>query len=170
MISGIYAWDLKDIICIMAAGLGIWSILSAAFQKKHWWFACNIVLLVISVYGILRYTVFGRTSSGFHEFVLLAPFSDEFWREMLMNIFLFFPLGLSLGNVLKSYFYICFIGTIFSLAIEGWQFLAGTGLAQGSDVFCNGIGVAIGALVVMFGKLCRNLPKYGKKVRGLSDN
>lgn len=147
--SGIYTWDLKYIIFIMAAGVGIWSVLSAVFRKKRWWFVVNLFLAMISVYGILHYTVIGRVPSEVHEFALLAPFSDEFWRELLMNVFLFFPLGLSLGNVIKSSFYTCFLGIVISLMIEGWQFWAGTGLAQGSDILCNGLGVAVGALPII---------------------
>ena len=147
--SGIYTWDLKYIIFIMAAGVGIWSVLSSVFRKKRWWFVVNLFLAMISVYGILHYTVIGRVPSEVHEFALLAPFSDELWRELLMNVFLFFPLGLSLGNVIKSSFYTCFLGIVISLMIEGWQFWSGTGLAQGSDILCNGLGVAVGALPII---------------------
>lgn len=150
--SGIYTWDLKFIIFIMAAGVGIWSVLSAVFQKKRWWFVVNLFLAMISVYGILHYTVMGRIPSGVHEFALLLPFSDEFWRELLMNVFLFFPLGLSLGNVIKSYLNTILMGVAASVLIEAWQYAAGTGLAQGTDVFCNSFGVAVGAMSFVLAK------------------
>ncbi len=48
---------------------------------------------------ILRFTVIGRESSNEHCFMVMAEYSGEFYREMIMNIFLYFPLGLMLGEL-----------------------------------------------------------------------
>ena len=38
------------------------------------------------------------------------------------------------------------IGFLISVSIESWQYFAGTGLAQGTDVIMNTLGAAIGTI------------------------
>ncbi len=103
-------------------------------------------VVIISLFLIIYNTVLGRQSSDAHQFLLIANYNSGFWREMLMNALLFFPLGLSIPYMLNSYKYSILIAFIVSLAIETWQYLAGTGVAQGTDVIMNILGVAIGGL------------------------
>lgn len=61
-----------------------------------------------------------------------------------MNAFLYFPLGLSLSVLIGPWAILA--AFVLSLGIETWQYFAGTGLAQGTDVICNTLGCAIGAI------------------------
>ena len=63
---------------------------------------------------------------------------------MLMNVFLFFPFGLSLTVLIGKWSVLA--AFLLSVTIEVWQYYAGTGLAQGTDVICNTLGCAIGMI------------------------
>lgn len=100
--------------------------------------------LIVAIYGILLYTVFGRTPSDNRTFVFAAPYTNEFHREMFMNALLYYPFGLSLSVFLGPWSIL--VAFLSSVAIESWQYLTGSGLAQGTDVIMNTLGAAIGAL------------------------
>lgn len=34
------------------------------------------------------------------------------------------------------------------MLIETWQFMAGTGMAQGTDVLCNVLGIVVGSIAM----------------------
>ena len=63
-----------------------------------------------------------------------------------MNVFLYFPLGLTLTNMIG--FRSILFGSILSVVIETWQFMAGTGVAQGTDVLCNVLGIVVGSIAM----------------------
>lgn len=100
------------------------------------------ILLIVAIYGILSYTVLGRTPSDNHAFVFAAH-NSESAREMFMNALLYYPLGLSLSLFLGPRSILAAFLT--SILIE-WQYFTGAGLAQGTDVIMNTLGAAIGAL------------------------
>lgn len=116
-----------------------------AFRFQFLFKAVIPSLSVISLFLIFYNTVLGRQPSDNHQFLLMADYNGGFWREMLMNAMLFFPLGLSLPHFIRSYKYSILIAFLLSIAIETWQYLAGTGLAQGTDIIMNTLGAAIGA-------------------------
>ena len=103
-----------------------------------------IPLTLAAICSIFSYTVLNRPPSDQHAFMFAAPFSNEFFREMFMNAFLYFPLGLSLSVLIGPWAILA--AFVLSLGIETWQYFAGTGLAQGTDVLCNTLGCAIGAI------------------------
>lgn len=96
------------------------------------------------VFLILKFTVLGRTPSSVHQFVVMAPYSDEFFRELLMNVFLYFPLGLTLGELIG--WHRIWLALVLAIVIESWQYAAGTGMAQVTDVICNTLGAWIGGI------------------------
>ncbi len=117
----------------------------------------NAVLCLISVLGILYITVFKRTkgeySADFMPFVILkkAAQQKEFYREMIMNVFLFFPFGLTLPFVLKKQnskigIAVIAAGLILSSVIEFIQFGFSLGNFEADDIICNTLGAAIGVL------------------------
>ena len=92
--------------------------------------------------------------------LILTPFAalsaarqqPELYRAMLMNVFLFFPLGLTLSNALPRKWHrwgrIAFttlIGCILSAGIEYAQYRCALGLAETDDVICNTLGAFIGS-------------------------
>ena len=42
------------------------------------------------------------------------------------------------------------LGGILSVLIETWQFIIGTGVAQGTDVLCNVFGIVVGSCAYVF--------------------
>ena len=90
----VYAWNYHQIFLIMLFLLILWRIL-ARYIRIDIWKILNLFGAGVSFFLILKFTVLGRTPSGVYQFVVMAPYSDEFFRELLMNIFLYFPLGLT---------------------------------------------------------------------------
>lgn len=146
-----YGLKLSYIIAYMILGIILWSFLGIHLSNKKIWKYLNVMLMLIGLYGILKYTVLGRhSSSERHQFIYwMDDRSGEFWREMLMNVFLYFPFGVAAANVLHSYKRSVIVAFILSVTIESWQYLAGTGVAQMTDVICNVGGVIIGGLVYL---------------------
>ena len=149
-----YAMALHKVFQIMVVVIAAWSFITYWFHigteklsiKKKGWMILNGILLLAALYGILSYTVIGRNPRYDHVFVFTAAYSGEFWREMVMNVFLYFPLGICLPNVVSGYKRAVFLAFFLSFGIEMWQLAAGTGLSQGTDIVCNTLGVAIGGI------------------------
>ena len=95
----VYAWNYHQIFLIMLFLLILWRIL-ARYIRIDIWKILNLFGAGVSFFLILKFTVLGRTPSGLYQFVVMAPYSDEFFRELLMNVFLYFPLGLTLGELI----------------------------------------------------------------------
>lgn len=128
------------IMCLCSAG---WYLALCVVKKRKIWRMFNILIVVLSIYGILKFTVFDRSCSDIHRFVwYLANHEDPIW-EMGMNTFLFYPFGLSLTVLIGPWSIL--ISFAMSVIIEVWQFFSGTGLAQGTDVLFNTLGCALGA-------------------------
>lgn len=137
----IYAWNYRTISLILLIAVLMWRLLRRVIPKNIW----NILNMAGAAVGlllILKFTVLGRSGSGNHEFLLVAAYSNEFFREMLMNVFLYVPFGVCLGQAAgKKTILIAFA---LSFVIETWQFIAGTGVAQGTDLICNVLGAGLG--------------------------
>ena len=104
MFRWIYALPLKGILFLMGMIMILWGYLSEKLTERHWK-TVNISLFAVSLMGILFVTL--HRTSGTRVFEL-RPFAalaaakrrPELYRQILMNVFLFFPLGLSLSNIL----------------------------------------------------------------------
>lgn len=140
-----YAINLKLIPLILCLGL-FFSTALASFLSRKMQRIIFGTLAVAALLLILRYSVFGRLISDNHRFAFFAQHSNEFWREMIMNGVLYYPLGITLPYVIGKYRYSVLTGFALSVLIEAWQYFAGAGLAQGSDVIMNTLGVAVGGL------------------------
>ena len=118
----------------------------------------NTALACAAAFIILYATILTR-SAGVPE-VILAPFASltaarqqpEIYREMLMNVFLFFPLGLTLSNALPRKWHrwgrialTTLVGCAFSVGIEYAQYRYALGMAEVDDVICNTLGAFLGA-------------------------
>lgn len=135
----------------------LWANLCQHINKKRW-AAINSVIFGLSAATILYATILTR-SVGVSE-AILAPFASltaalqqpELYRAMLMNVFLFFPLGLTLSNALPQKWHrwgriilTTLIGCILSAGIEYVQYRCALGLAETDDVICNTLGAFLGA-------------------------
>lgn len=141
--------------CIVLTAL--WVVLENRCRRKLW-HSINVALSAAAILSIFYVTILSRTP-GNHE-VILTPFATftaaqqqpELYRAMLMNVFLFFPLGLTLSNALPRKWHrwgrIAFttlIGCILSAGIEYAQYRCALGLAETDDVICNTLGAFIGS-------------------------
>lgn len=122
----------------------------------------NTALACAAAFIILYATILTRTPE-IPEVILtpLATFiaarqQPELYREMLMNVFLFFPLGLTLSNALPRKWHrwlriilTTLIGCILSAGIEYAQYRCALGLAETDDVICNTLGAFLGAVSLL---------------------
>ena len=93
----IYALNFKTVYFLILIGIGSWVFLWRWLKgQERFWGLLNVFLCLIALYFVLKYTVLHRISSNNHQFMIFAPRNSEFYREMLMNAFLFYPFGLTL--------------------------------------------------------------------------
>ena len=97
-----------SIITAIIIGGALWGYLCAHADRRRWRLT-NALLLLAATLIILYATLLSRTPGTYAA--VLTPFAalaaarqqPELYREMLMNIFLFFPLGLTLSNALPRH-------------------------------------------------------------------
>ena len=173
MMRHIYALPLQAVIFLMLALLIIWAMLSRRKnQRKR--SIINAVLCAITALIILYATILTRAPGDYE--VVLAPFATfaaariqpEIYREMLMNVFLFFPLGLTLSNALPRkwhrwgrIFLTALVGCAFSVGIEYAQYRYALGMAEVDDVICNTLGAFIGTTSLL---IAPAIEKYRERV------
>ena len=156
MLHYIYSRSLIGVLVAMPLLLAIWGALSAHVAARQWR-PGNLALLLMSAAVILYATLFSRAEGGG---LILTPFAalaaarvqPELYREMLMNVFLFFPLGLTLSNALPRRWnrwlrigVTTLAGCLLSAGIEYAQYRFSLGMAETDDVLCNTLGALLGA-------------------------
>ena len=134
-----------------------WTVLCNCLRAKVR-IAVNVILFCVSAAIILHATLLSRTPGTYAA--VLTPFAalaaarqqPELYREMLMNVFLFFPLGLTMSNALPRKWHRWFrislttlTGCILSAGIEYAQYRFALGMAETDDVICNTLGAFAGA-------------------------
>ena len=162
-----YADSLKSIVILMIFLIFIWCFLSRyvvkRLRKKNIWKVCNALCCLGMIAIIYSLTIFSRTPElsvvqwiPFYSFAE-ARTQPELYRSMLMNVFLFFPLGLTLPFALpekwnrKVLISIIFALTL-SISIEFFQYYYYLGRAETDDVLCNSFGAVIGIWSYIFDK------------------
>ena len=173
MLHYIYSRPLIVIILFMVLALAVWGGSPAHIAAKHWQRG-NLVLTGLMAGAILYATILTRSegSTG----LILIPFASltaarvqpEFYREMLMNVFLFFPLGLTLSNALPRKWHrwgriilTTLIGCALSAGIECAQYRYALGMAEVDDVICNTLGAFIGSTSLL---IAPAIEKYRERV------
>ena len=170
----IYALPMWMVIFLMLALLIVWAMLSLRKnQRKR--SIINAVLCPITVLMILYVTILTRAPGNYE--LILTPFATfaaarqqpELYREMLMNIFLFFPLGLTLSNALPQKWHswlkidlTALISCILSAGIEYAQYRYALGMAEVDDVICNTLGAFIGSTSLL---IAHTIEKSRERVR-----
>ena len=174
MMWHIYALPLHMVIILMLALLIVWAMLSLhKNQKKRT--IINLVLCSITALTILYATILTRTPGDYKS--ILTPFATftaalqqpELYREMLMNVFLFFPLGLTLSNALPRKWHrwgrialTTLVGCALSAGIEYAQYRYALGMAEVDDVICNTLGAFIGTTSLL---IAHAIEKSRERVR-----
>ena len=173
MMRHIYALPLQAVIFLMLALLIVWTMFSLHVNQKKQTII-NAVLYFIAAFIILYATILTR-SAGVPEAVL-APFASltaarqqpEIYREMLMNVFLFFPLGLTFSNALPRRWHrwgritlTTLVGCALSAGIEHTQYRYALGMAEVDDVIYNTLGAFIGSTSLL---IAHAIEKYRERV------
>lgn len=155
MFNYIYSQSLTVILLVIVVSTVLWGLLRGRLRR---WQAANALLCMMTVTVILYATILTRTPGNYE--VILTPFASltaaqqqpELYREMLMNVFLFFPLGLTLSNALPRKWHrwlriilTTLVGCALSAGIEYAQYRCALGLAETDDVICNTLGAFLGA-------------------------
>lgn len=170
----IYIMDISTILITIPILMLVWSVIGAAFYK--YMRIIGTVLAVISIGAILYATVISRSESGAGaDFIPFSSFErakiqPEMYRSMLMNVFLFVPLGLSLpfvfgGGTGKRILLTILVGLVLSVTVEAIQYFAHLGMAETDDVICNTVGTAIGSCAYLLALLWRKLFNKTKERR-----
>ena len=128
--------------------------------------------------AIGRITVWSRTPGEYA--VVLRPLAalqaarqePELYREMLMNVALFLPLGLALSQVLpqkwpcwERVLLTIFVSGALSAAVEYTQYHFALGMAETDDVFCNALGALDGALSLSIGQWMKRCGRSRQSVQ-----
>lgn len=174
MMRHIYALPLWTVTFLVLALLIVWAMLSLhKNQRKR--SIINAVLCPITVLIILYATILTRTPGDYE--VILTPFATfvaarqqpELYREMLMNVFLFLPLGLTLSNALprkwnrwSRIILTMLVGCALSAGIEYAQYRYALGMAEVDDVICNTLGAFIGSTSLL---IAHAIEKHKERVR-----
>ena len=157
MLHYLYTCSLPTAALILLCMAVLWPFFSVR-TKSYGWSIINFSLFVGSLTFILFATILTRTPGDYE--VILTPFATftaarqqpELYREMLMNVFLFFPLGLTLSNALPLKWHrwlriilTTLVGCALSAGIEYAQYRYALGMAEVDDVICNTLGAFIGS-------------------------
>lgn len=174
MLHYIYCRPLIVIVLFMAIAVIVWSVLPSRIAAKYWQRG-NAILMLLMFAAILYVSLLNR-SEGSTGLVLL-PFATfiaarqqpELYREMLMNVFLFFPLGLTLSNALPRKWHrwlriilTTLVGCALSAGIEYAQHRYALGMAEVDDVICNTLGAFISSTSLL---IAPAIEKYRERVR-----
>lgn len=162
-------WTVCLLMLLAFAG---WTVLCNCLRAKVR-IAVNVILFCVSAAIILHATLLSRTPGTYAA--VLTPFAalaaarqqPELYREMLMNVFLFFPLGLTLSNALPRRWHrwlrialTTLTGCILSAGIEYAQYRFALGMAETDDVICNTLGAFVGATSLL---LAHAMEKYKER-------
>lgn len=155
MFRWIYSRPLWKVILYSIAAIVFWGKLSIKVSDRVW-NRHNKMLLLFSVFAVIYATLLRTPEVS--ELVLIPFYSfieahqqPEMYRSMLMNVFLFLPMGISLPFVLDKkvrHNIICTIimAMIFSTSIEITQYIFCLGRCETDDVIMNTLGAAVGSI------------------------
>lgn len=125
------------------------------------------MLVLMAVVAIIAGTMVARSGVAERRIVvqLFSQFQtggtrNEAWRLLVMNILLFFPLGLTMPHILptkwscrKILLVVALAGFGLSLCIEVLQYVFAVGVAELDDLLCNTIGAVLGCLHIFVSRL-----------------
>lgn len=164
----IYRIPMSIVPPVIAGMVVLWAIIMHFKPRKYDKTAgiINRIMLLVSVLGIVYITLFREGTHG--REVYLMPFhilseavgETDFYRSMLMNIFLFVPFGIfapfSLPKKLKTNKKILITvltAVILSVSVELMQYVFCKGRCETDDVLCNAAGAVIGSVSYILYKI-----------------
>lgn len=120
------------------------------FKKFFWWFILIFYLFVVLSVTLLRRYGFwnGNVISFFYSYKeAWISASETAWRNIILNIFMFVPLGFWLPagkDKFRVFWKTSLAGCLLTVAIESLQLIFSLGLCEVADVFNNTLGTMIG--------------------------
>lgn len=171
MIHYIYALPLRQVWALMIVILLLWSFGQLRTGRSlQIWRRSNVLMLAAAL-GLIIFTTILRRQAATGQVILIPFYSfvlarrqPEFYREMLMNVLLFFPLGLTLSTVLPEHLrpgrrwgLTVLAGLGMSLVVELIQLVFSLGTAEVDDLLTNVLGTALGATQLLLGQGLRRL-------------
>lgn len=165
----IYRQPLYVIALAIILLVALWTLAGRLLYGRRIWTVLNRVIVIISI-GTICYLTLRRNERETGELILIPFYSfvemkeqPEIGRQMLMNLFMFVPLGLSapfaIADIVKnrSRTILFSIGFAFvsSLLIECMQYFLKLRLCEVDDVITNTLGAVIGGIPYMIASLCR---------------
>lgn len=151
----IYCQPLGRLIFLLLLGIFLWAYLAFREGNSLRWWILNGVLFLGCAAVVFYMTVYTRGETAAEA--VLVPFQSfrdakiqpELYRSMLMNVFLFVPLGLTLPFVLGKGRWCPFLTVIlalgFSALIEYLQYTYALGRCEIDDVIMNTLGAFAGS-------------------------
>lgn len=159
----IYCQPLRRILLWIFLLILFWGCLGHRERNSLRWRVWNFILFLGATAAVFYMTVYTRGESPSEA--VLIPFQSfqeaknqpELYRSMLMNVFLFVPIGLTLPFALggrKISVWITIVAALtFSAGIEYLQYRYALGRCEMDDIIMNTLGASIGC---MSHSLCRN--------------
>lgn len=160
----IYCLSYFELALFVVAASVICVVVNSFLHKYSWWRYILIAIGTAYIVLLLYITLLGRTEPivnsiswvPFESYIGYLNGVQEMLRTCIMNIFLFYPLGLVLGALLTKQkcwklllaWVACFG---LSVMIELSQYIFSIGYAEVDDVIDNTIGSALGISVMRAG-------------------
>ena len=156
----IYGKALSSIVMLIASAVLLWflaAFLAERYRKNKIWIWINRAAMLAALATVVGVTICSRSETEAE--MILMPFSSfveariqpEMYRSMLMNVFLFVPLGLAMPFALpqkwkhRALFTVLF-ACVLSVGIEYLQYRLSLGRCETDDVICNTFGAFLGTL------------------------
>lgn len=160
----IYCLPYFELALFVDAASVICAAVNSFLYKYSWWRYILIAIGIAYTILLLYITLLGRTEPAVNN-ISLVPFeayisyingAQEMLRTCIMNIVLFYPLGLILGALLvkQELWKLLLAWAIccgLSIIIELSQYIFSIGYAEVDDVINNTIGAALGILIMQAG-------------------
>ena len=162
----IYRQPLGRVLLWALLLIAIWGYLGYRENGRLRWKLANGLVFAVTVAVIFYMTVHTRGETAGEA--ILIPFQSfrnariqpELYRSMLMNVFLFVPVGMSLPFVIGkgrgAVLITVLVALVFSGSIEYLQYRYALGWCEMDDIIMNTLGAATGGLAYV---LSRNWEK-----------
>lgn len=178
----VYCMPISQMMLLTVLVTVLLLILHHRLRRRWWWNAGLAIVLLGGVFVVVYQTVLSRSPGQFQAPVFI-PFhsylqvlqggNPELLRSNLMNVLLFFPLGMCAALLLSRWnspgrkillITCCFC--CLSCSIEYAQIRYGLGLGELDDILHNTLGAFLGALfAILFPKLPNHIRTFRSRHR-----
>ena len=163
IISILYELPIYEYVLLICCALVIWTLLSIWLRNRKSWKWINTIFFGMAIVLIIAVTLCFRNTEA-KDFSLI-PFSSfetakthsDVYQEVMLNVVLFYPVGLTMPfviNRITNHPVIITIITscILSVIIEIFQYLFNRGYAEIDDVIFNTLGAGIGCIAFVMSR------------------